>query len=75
MKIKAELYGGKIGVEGNLKDFIEKRECEVLLTLQNDDYRDRLQVILRKNDVFDLINQLNNAITHPEIINNNFTLV
>lgn len=75
MKIKAELYGGKIGVDGNLKDFIEKRECEVLLTLQNDDYRDRLQVILRKNDVFDLINQLNNAITHPEIINNNFTLV
>ena len=49
MKISAELYGEKIGVNGNLKDLIEKKECQILFTLKNDDNSARIEFILSRD--------------------------
>jgi hypothetical protein len=58
MKITAELYGNKIGVNGNLKDLIEKRECQILVSFKNGDDRVYNQFVLNDAEARDLCYQI-----------------
>lgn len=75
MKIRAELYGDKIAVDGNLKDLIEKKECQILLTLTQDDDRTRNQFVLNANDVRQLISRLTTILNDPEILKHGFKII
>lgn len=72
MKIKTELYGEKIGVDSNLRNLIEKKECKILLTITSNDDTTRHQYILGKDDATNLIKSLERTLNHQALIENGF---
>jgi hypothetical protein len=56
MKIKAELYGDKIGVDNNLERMIRYKECGILLTINDDKMQHK--VVLNRDDANSLVDQL-----------------
>lgn len=59
MNIKVEPYGDKIGVvENGLKDFIEKKEAQLLVTLQDDEHKSKHQFILCEQEALCLFSEL-----------------
>lgn len=58
MKIKTELYGEQIAVNGNLRRLLEKKECKILLSISNDDHTNRCQFVLDREEAQVLINSI-----------------
>ena len=62
MKIKAELFGTKIGVDDNLTEALKTKKLGVLLQMYGENNQSKIEVILNKSDVESLIQQLMNAL-------------
>lgn len=73
--IQVELYGDSIGKDGNLARLIEKKECQLLLTIYNDDSTMRNQVILSRQDAESLIEKLNSSLNNEALSENGFQVV
>jgi len=58
MKIKAELYGSKIGVDGNLVELMMKKKCKILLTVTSDDNVSKYQMVINNSEAKSLIESL-----------------
>lgn len=46
VKAKAELYAKQIGVKNNFTKMLTEKECQILLTIKNDDDTSRVEIIL-----------------------------
>ena len=75
MIIVTEIYGEQIGVDNNLRRLIEKKQCRILLTLQNDEQTTRHQFVLSKDDAMELIEQLQLRLSDPVVAENGFEIV
>ena len=61
MKIRAEIFGTKIGVDNNLVEAMKSRKVGILLTLRDDDNKSKIELVLNKNEAYSLIEQVNDA--------------
>lgn len=62
MKIRAEMFGTKIGVDNNLVEAMKSRKVGILLTLRGDDGESKTELVLNKSEAHSLIEQMNTAL-------------
>ncbi len=71
----AELFGSQIGVDGNLKDLLEKKECKILLKLTNADHTWRVEAILDAEGAKKLMAQIDRCFNDPVAKEHGFKVV
>lgn len=73
MKVKAEIYGETVGIDGGLSRLIAKKEGRVLLCFSDDKNKTRSEFVLSKEEATSLIAQIRQQINHAE--SNGFTII
>lgn len=62
MKVRAELYGTKIGVDNNIVEAIQNKKCSIMLTLKDDNNESRQEFLLNRAEAESLSTQLQSAL-------------
>lgn len=62
MKVSAELYGTKIGVNNNIVEAIQNKKCSIMLTLKDDNNESRQEFLLNRAEAESLSTQLQSAL-------------
>lgn len=75
MKVTAELYGARVGVNGSLRELIENKEVQVLLTFQPDDFKNQYKCILNHEEATNLMEQLYKTMNDPTLLENGYKFV
>lgn len=73
IKITTAVFGDSIERDGNLKNFIEKQEFQILLKVLDDNHKLRFEVVLNKKEALCLKEQLEASLSYDG--KNGFMLV